>query len=683
MGVNKNYRFLNDLNDEQLNAATETEGPLLILAGAGSGKTKTIVARTALIIANDFAKANEILIMTFTNKAAREMKERGQKILIDNNLWKGESPEFTTFHSWGVKFLKSMTTDILSSVGIKKNFNIADDSDQVVILNKLIPFIFNKKEQEEIKASNLLLPVGNLQNKLISFLDKDLAITQLDKVIEEDGVKWLEGSFPTPITDSVKEKIIQLYMSYKFELRKNNLIDFEDLINLPIRILSENETLKTIFREKYKYIMVDEFQDTNGSQLTLLNLLLSEDLNICVVGDDSQSIYGWRGANINYILNFHNTYKNTKKINLKINYRSSKLIVKRANTLLKSSKQKHEFKEFLEAFKESEGIIKGKFFKYSDDEARYISNLIRKIIDSKKTVPGEIAVLYRSAIVNRKIETELIANRINYKIHRGKTLLERKAAVEIINYLKLLTNLDNSLALAKVLSCAKILSDKRIAEFHDQAESLGMSLMNYIEEGEFNIKGLTKSVIEKVNTFALELKYYKNLLSSEVVSFSEFLNNFFERNCVSNAYKNVVKKKLAGEKVAESSYDSAMSAIKIIEIVRDLAKKYNNIEEFLEIVSLEGEEEDKEDNKVNLMTVHASKGLEFEHVFVAGFSQGVFPSSRNLGEKDIEEERRLAYVALTRAKHGLFVTGSETYFGGQNEERKAPSQFYFESKIEF
>ena len=141
MGVNKNYRFLNDLNDEQLNAATETEGPLLILAGAGSGKTKTIVARTALIIANDFAKANEILIMTFTNKAAREMKERGQKILIDNNLWKGESPEFTTFHSWGVKFLKSMTTDILSSVGIKKNFNIADDSDQVVILNKLIPFI--------------------------------------------------------------------------------------------------------------------------------------------------------------------------------------------------------------------------------------------------------------------------------------------------------------------------------------------------------------------------------------------------------------------------------------------------------------------------------------------------------------------------------------------------------------
>lgn len=674
-------KFLQDLNSDQFSAASTIEGPLLILAGAGSGKTKTIVARTAYIIEQKKALANEILIMTFTNKAAREMKERGEKILQKHNLWSGLSPEFTTFHSWGAKFLKSVGLIYLPAFGLNQKFNIADDSDQSVILNKLIPTIFTKEEAESIKANEVLLPLGNIQNKLVSYNDLETTFEELSAVCFNDGVSWLESAFPAPVTESIIEKISKLFIAYKMELRKNNLIDFEDLINLPIQILSQNNEIKSILREKYKYIMVDEFQDTNGSQLTLLNLLLNEKLNICVVGDDSQSIYGWRGANIDYILNFHNTYKDTKKINLKINYRSTKSIVSTANKLLTNSKQKHEFKEYLEAFKESEGVVRGKFFRYADEEAKFVSNLIRRILEARRTVPGEIAILYRSAMVYRKVESELIANRINYKIHRGKTLLERTAALEVINYLKLLTNVQNSLALAKVLSSA-VMSDKRVSEFQEEAELSGLSLLDYLDNGEFGIKGLRKNTEDDINSFTREVRYFNALKNSEKISFSEFMEEFFNKNICTIQHKEVVKKKLGGEKVAESSFEKAMSSLKIIEIVKDLSKRYSSIEEFLEIVSLEGEEEDKEDNKVNLMTVHASKGLEFEYVFVIGFSQGIFPSSRNTSFKELEEERRLAYVALTRAKHGLYVTGAQSYFGGANEVLKSPSQFYFESNIE-
>lgn len=674
-------KFLHDLNQEQYNAATSIEGPLLILAGAGSGKTKTIVARTAYIISEHKAIANEILIMTFTNKAAREMKERGEKILQKNNLWTGFCPEFTTFHSWGAKFLKSIGLSFLPLFNLNQKFNIADDSDQTVILNKLIPTIFTKEEAETMKPSDILLPLGNIQNKLVSYVNLDMTINDLNEICFKEGVSWLETVFPAPVTESIIEKIAKLFIGYKQELRKNNLIDFEDLINIPIQILSQNEEIKTFMRDKYKYIMVDEFQDTNGSQLTLLNLLLNEKLNICVVGDDSQSIYGWRGANIEYILNFHNTYKDTKKINLKINYRSTKSIVATANKLLTNSKQKHEFKEFLEAFKDHEGVVKGKFFRYSEEEARYVANLIRRILEAKRTVPGEIAILYRSALINRKVEAELIANRINYKIHRGKTLLERKAALDVINYLKLLTNVQNSLALAKVLSSA-VMTDKRVADFQEEAELNGISLLDHLDSGEFDIKGLNKKTKENINSFTREVRYFNNLKNSEKIVFSEFMEEFFNKNAITISFKEVVQKKLAGEKVADSSFDTAMSSLKIIEIVKELSKRYSSIEEFLEIISLEGEEEDKEDAKVNLMTVHASKGLEFEYIFVMGFTQGIFPSARNTSFKELEEERRLAYVALTRAKHGLFVTGSQSYFGGQNEQLKSPSQFYFESNIE-
>lgn len=675
------YKFLKDLNPEQLKAATTTEGPLLILAGAGSGKTKTIVARTAYILAEGLAEPTNILIMTFTNKAAREMKERGQNMLISSNLWKGYMPEFTTFHSWGVKFVKSLSPELLATAGINHNFTIADDSDQTSIINKKMTAIFSKSELETMKAKNLLLPMGNLQNKLTPFYDQEETFNYITEIIENEGEGWLEGSLPEPLTNSIVDKFAKLYIEYKRDLRQHNMVDFEDLINIPVNILSENEGLRNICRERYKYLMVDEFQDTNGSQLKLLNLLLGDHLNISVVGDDSQSIYGWRGANINYILNFHNTFKNTTKINLKVNYRSSKLIVKKANTLLKSANQKHEFKEFLEAFKDKEGIVKARFFRYSEEEAKYIANITKQIIKKGSTVPGEIAVLYRSAIVNRKIEVELIANRINYKIHRGKTLLERKAAIDIINYFKLLENVVNGIALSKVLISAKIVTDKRVAQLQEEADNFGMDLLTYLHEGEFEIKGLGKAIKEKIISFSKEVKFFKGLLEDPSTSYVDFIEEFFAVNAVSKVNKLIIKKKLEGEKVSDDAYQTAMGAMKIVDIVYDLTKKYSSLAEFLEIVALEGEEEDKEDNKVNLMTVHASKGLEFEYVFVAGFSQGVFPSSRNLSPLDIEEERRLAYVALTRAKHGLFVTGSQKYFGGPNEQEKGPSQFLMEAKI--
>jgi DNA helicase-2/ATP-dependent DNA helicase PcrA len=308
--------FLADLNEDQLLAATTTEGPVLILAGAGSGKTKTIISRTVNIISTNKIDPRNILIMTFTNKAAREMRERGEKMLEAFENWNGFMPEFTTFHSWGVKFIRSLDGNILASKKLNQYFNISDESDQVVILNKILQSLISEDEMKKIKIKNLLLPIGFIQNNLVQYDSIENATKGISLLLEEDS-SWIDEVMTLDKYD-IKLVLSELYFQYKKELRANNLIDFEDLINIPIEVISENIEIKNRLRNYYKYIMVDEFQDTNGSQLELLNLLTSEDENICVVGDDSQSIYGWRGANIEYILNFHKARKNVTDLQMEL-----------------------------------------------------------------------------------------------------------------------------------------------------------------------------------------------------------------------------------------------------------------------------------------------------------------------------------------------------------------------------
>lgn len=670
------YPFLKDLNKEQLKAATSISGPVLILAGAGSGKTKTIISRTALLIASKKANPENILVMTFTNKAAREMKERGIKILSSFNQWSGITPNFTTFHSWGITFIKSLSLETLSSVGLHEKFSIADTSDQCSILNKFKYRVFPENIANNFKADKFLLTLGKIQNKLIPFSNIEETYQLISNLANNEE---LDLSMFIEENEGLYRSIASLYILYKEELRLNNSVDFDDLINIPIKILELNNNIKSEIHKKYKYIMVDEFQDTNSAQLKLLEAITNSNNNICVVGDDSQSIYGWRGADISYILNFHKKHKECKNINLSINYRSSKIIVKKANKLLKNAEERHENKAELIAFKEKKGIVQAKFFKNAKEEAKSIASGLNFLISRKGVNPGDIAILFRTAFIIGDLELELVNLGIPYKIHRGKTLLERKVSKAFISYLKLIENENNNIALVNVLLSSKIITEKRASEFSIKAEEENLTLLNYLKSGKYKLfPRLSKPTINKIDSFLDQLEYFIDLSKGD---FKTFYTIFCRANYIKEVYEDIIEKNMT-EKVPESRLNEANSNLTILSMISRLGLKYNTLNQLLEIISLEGEEEDCEDTKVNLMTIHASKGLEFEVVFLMGASNGVFPSPKCVTNKQMEEERRLFYVAITRAKHMLRISGASIYFRNNNNSILTPSRFINESKIE-
>lgn len=635
------YDFLKDLNEQQFQAATHTEGPLLLLAGAGSGKTKTIISRTLFIMKEKKINPENILVMTFTNKAAREMRERGQLLLGD-----GVMPEFTTFHSWGVRFLKSCSEDDLKYVGIKDKFTIIDTDEQKFILNKIKFKILDEKLAKTIKMEKFILTLGSIQNSRVDYSSVESSLSDLIKIEDKLDLSMMEN---VPL-----HKIAELFYLYKKELRNSNNVDFEDLINYPIDIIKNNEIIKNFIQSKYKFIMVDEFQDTNNSQLDLLFSILNEtNNNICVVGDDSQSIYGWRGADIKHILNFKKYFDEDKcrSINLSINYRSSKKIVEKANKLLLNANERHKDKADLEAFSKDDGHIVSMHFKQpsleSDAVARRISLLMN---DGEKS----FAILYRSAIISRNIELSLIKFGVPYSIHNGKTLLERKVALNIISYLKFISNPESTISLAYLLVGTKTLTEDRVMIFLNEANESGETLLSFLKSGNYKeLPRVGKNLVSKIDSFISEYEYYSNLKED----YSVFVEEFFRENIVKSPYDDMLLKiDQKDEKIAEAN-----SNLNVISMVYELSKRYTNLDSFLEILSLEGEESDCETEKVNLMTVHASKGLEFENVFVVGSSEEIFPSKRSIQTNRLEEERRLFYVAITRAKRRLFISGSETY----------------------
>ena len=670
------YPFLKDLNKQQLKAAKTTEGPVLILAGAGSGKTKTIIARTAYLLASKKASAENILIMTFTNKAAREMKERGQKMLEDNKNWNGIMPDFTTFHSWGMRFIKSLSIAQLATVGLMSKFTIADTSDQVAILNKIKILVFPEEIAKAFKPDKFLLTLGVIQNSNTKFDSRESSHKTISELIKK---KELDLSMFNEITPGIILAISNLFFLYKKELRLNNTIDFDDLINIPSTILEGDKILKSSIKLKYQYLMIDEFQDTNTSQLRLLNNILNVNNNICVVGDDSQSIYGWRGANISYILNFHKRFENCTNINLSINYRSSKEIVKKANKILGNASERHEKKVDLVAHKDQKGIVQGKFHKDLKEEALSISNTISALITKKNVKPGNIAILYRTAFIINELELELINKGVPYKIHKGKTLLERKAAKAVISYLKIIQNVNNNIALMNLLSSSKILSDKRVSEFSADADIKEITLINYLSSGEYKkFPRIAKGTIDKIDSFIFELREF---IALNEENYSIFYSSFSRSNTVRNIYQKVLDDSITQD-IPEAKLHEANSNINILNMVNALGLKYNSLETLLETIAIEGEEEDCEENKVNLMTIHASKGLEFEVVFLMGAANGIFPGPKCTTFKQMEEERRLFYVAITRAKHMLRVSGAAYYFRTQDNKKLTHSRFIKEAKIE-
>jgi len=645
--------FLKELNPQQLEAATHFDGPMLILAGAGSGKTKTVVTRAANMLANGIDGKN-ILILTFTNKAAKEMKERGEK-LLDSIDYEGSRPFFTTFHSFGFKFLKRYSYEN-KYININENFSLADEGIQKKIIKEIIKGMFLYKDQK-ITEKNIQYIFGILQNNLIDYISIEETYSEISALIEnhndsQKSLNWLRSNHIETKKDILK--LSETYVKYKRELRENNLVDFEDLISLPIKILKQNKEIKKALNNKFKYIMIDEFQDTNFSQIEFLNLLINKDDNICVVGDDSQSIYGWRGADIEYILNFHKSYRKVKKINLTHNYRSTKDIVSTANRLIENASEKHEFKEALQAFKKEKGFITKKQYFNEYQEAEGISFYIHKLFQ-KNVKPENIAILYRNNFIASTIEKEFIKKRIPYRIYKGRSLMQKKAIQEYMSFIHFLMNKENEIALELSLIAGKTLTQAKIAEIKKTStlkDFLFRKSKDSLFEDEHTFEGLSKTQKERINLFIKNINVTRMLIKNE--EDLKIIVDFIDKNF--NFMKSL--RKTIETSKSPASIDRAEKALEDIAILTSIIVDFPTMKDFLETIGLnENTQNEEEANKVNLMTIHSSKGLEFDCVFLARMNQGILPSNRALAEdKLLEEERRLAYVGITRAKRFLHIS---------------------------
>ena len=574
--------FLNDLNEAQKKAATHIDGALLILAGAGSGKTKTITTRLAYLLSLGIDPANT-LTLTFTNKAAKEMRERALR-MIDSNL--PHPPLLLTFHKFGLMFLKLY----IHLLNRKNDFVIIDSDDQRKILKQIstdLPPNFMAKEISKYKNS-FLTPeeVFSLAN------------------------------------ENIYKQLASIYEKYQNYLLENNLVDFDDLLLLSYKILDENEDLAKEISEKYQYIMVDEYQDTNEIQLLLLKKLCLTHNNICVVGDDDQSIYGFRGANHKNILEFEKDF-NAKVIKLELNYRSTNQILKAANNLIKFNKNRYN-KTLISALGDGKEVrLLNSFNEVA--EAETIAKEIKKLIQSGVN-PNEIAILYRINALSRSIEDGLRSEGIAYKLVGGMRFYEREEIKDLISYLRLIANKDDDYSFKRIVNKPK--------------RGIGKTTLNKLEEKKENlsfiefIKNNDLSFLSKKAANTLK-EFVKTIEELSKIPLDELPEAIEEKIELSSSYKDE---------------DKARNIEEFYGMLRE--KKDLNVREFLNELSLETDQDKIADSLINVMTIHASKGLEFEYLYVIGMEEGFFP----LGDADIEEERRLAYVAITRAKKELTLS---------------------------
>ncbi|ACM92878.1 ATP-dependent DNA helicase PcrA [Nautilia profundicola AmH] len=599
--------FLNELNDAQKEAATHIDGALLILAGAGSGKTKTITTRLAYLLSLGIDPSNT-LTLTFTNKAASEMRERALR-MIDNNA--AHPPLLSTFHKFGLMFLKLY----IHLINRKNTFVIIDSDDQKKILKSIstdLPMSFVSKEISKYKNS---------------FLNAD-EVFSLAK-------------------DTTYKKLAHIYDKYQKYLLENNLVDFDDLLLLTYTILNENDDLCREISDKYQYIMVDEYQDTNEIQLLLLKKLCRTHNNICVVGDDDQSIYGFRGANHKNILNFEKDF-DAKVIKLETNYRSTNQILKAANSLISFNKMRYDkkLKSALGDGKEIE-LLKS----YNEmAEAEAIAKRIKNLID-RGVNPKEIAVLYRINALSRSIEDGLRTHGITYKLVGGMRFYEREEIKDLISYLRVFVNPNDDYSFKRIINKPKRGIGKTTILKLEEAKG-NKSFLEFIKEDDLSF--LSKKAAKTLKDLEKTIEFLSSLPIEEL---PEAIEKTLE---LSTSYKDEDKRRNVEE------FYGMMHE-----------RKDLNLREFLNELSLESDQDKITDEMINVMTIHASKGLEFEHLFVIGMEEGFFP----LNEADIEEERRLAYVAITRAKKELTLSYVESRYIRGQRSRVSKSRFLTEAGL--
>jgi len=595
-------KFLEELNPAQKEAATHIDGSLLILAGAGSGKTKTITSRLAYLLSLGI-DPQSTLTLTFTNKAASEMRERALNLIGGTAV---TQPLLSTFHKFGLLFLK-------------RNIHLLNRSNNFVIID-------NDDKKRIIKNISQDLPLQSVAKEISRFKNNFLTPNDIFSMAKEDNYK----------------KLSHIYKHYIGYLDKNNLVDFDDLLLLTYKILDENEEVAKFYSEKYQYIMVDEYQDTNEIQLKILKKLCFSHNNICVVGDDDQSIYGFRGANIKNILEFQKDF-DAKIVRLEENYRSTPEILEVANRLIAFNKNRHK-KSLKATIKSGKGveIIEN----YNEmAESKFIAERIISLIKSGIS-PDEIAVLYRINALSRSLEDGLRSYNINYKLVGGVKFYEREEIKDIISYLRLIINRNDDYSFKRVVnkprrsvgktSLEKLEANKETSFFEADLSILGNKAKKGVEEFKNLIDYLSKLDTEEL-AFQID----------EKIGLSEF-------------YKDDDKKR---------------NLFEFYGLLKEYAIKGYSLEEILNELSLESDADNIENGAINVMTIHASKGLEFNYLFVIGLEEGFFP----LDGADIEEERRLAYVAITRAKKELVLSFAKSRY--MHGKRAFPEKSRFLSEM--
>ncbi len=646
-----NTDYLKNLNKAQKEAVLHVNGPLLIVAGAGSGKTKVLTSRIANLIKNNKAFPNQILAVTFTNKAAKEMQNRVSKIL--NSSATG-LPWLGTFHSICSKLLRKHA----SAANLNSNFTIVDTDDQIRLIKNIC-----KSENIDIKK---LSP-----RFILAIIDR-----------------WKNnGYYPNEVKinrkDIFEKTILPLYRIYQQKLTDLNSCDFGDLILHTVKILENYSDIKKIYSNNFKYILVDEYQDTNFIQSKWLNLLSEKNNNLCCVGDDDQSIYSWRGAEIKNFLEFDKVYKNTKIIRLEENYRSSQNILSVASNLISNNKKR--VGKTLTTNMEKGDLVKLNCFKNGKDEAVGISDEIEKKL-KKKFSYNNMAILVRAIFQTREFEERFLKIGLPYRIIGGTKFYERAEIKDCVAYLRLIHQEKDDLAFERIINNPKrSIGDSTLKTIHEYSNKNNLSLE------QASIKMLEQNLIKPktkvgLNFFLNTLNKWRNDLLIKKISHIKLLQIVLDESGYSAMLKN--KKDLDNENRLEN-----------IKELLSAMKEFDNLESFLEHVSLATSiDQEWDGEKINMMTMHAAKGLEFDVVFLPGWEEGLFPHQKSIEEKGqngLEEERRLAYVGITRAKkkaiisfsmnrfyQGDWIDSMASRFINELPEQNLEKNSFFDEKIE-
>jgi ATP-dependent DNA helicase pcrA len=623
-GESENYMNLDTLNDRQKEAVLYNEGPLLIIAGAGAGKTKTLTTKIAYLIEENDVLPSNILAITFTNKAAKEMKDRIIRLIGSI----GYQIQTSTFHSFGLKLLK----ENYERLGFDKNFVIMDSDDSLTIVKKILkdmdldPKIYNPRAIRN--------KISSCKNELIS-----------------------PKAYSRYTVSPYEEIVCKVYEKYQEKLMKNNAVDFDDLLILPIKLFEENKDILEKYQEQFKYILIDEYQDTNEAQYKLTKMLSEKYRLITCVGDDSQSIYSFRGANYKNILNFEKDYKDAKTILLEQNYRSTSYILNAANDVIKNNKMKKE-KNLWTSRGEGNKV---KYYRAlsESDEAYYVVKGIKQAISNGNNY-DDIAVLYRTNAQSRNLEEAMLKENIPYRVVGSFYFYSRKEIKDLLAYLRLIHNEKDNISLLRVINTPKRgIGLKAIENLTKKADEENISIYEAITSGkelEF------KKIIEKLKEV------------SENVTLTELIDKILTGTGIKEELE---KEEDITSEVRLENLEEFKSITKSFEEREGLI----SLEDFLLEISLVSDAEEYKDdtNRVSLMTVHSVKGLEYKDVFIVGMEEGIFPHMNSLMESsEIEEERRLAYVAITRAKDNLTIINARrrTLFG--REQVNPPSRFISE-----